>query len=66
LDNEELREIYIESLEGDYYLELMENNKQFEINLIKEKLIENGMKEDFDFFVFENPGTCFVLKFSSV
>jgi hypothetical protein len=39
-------------LEADYYLELADGNTDFKLNLLKGKLIENGMKEDVDYFVF--------------
>ena len=52
LKSKELREIYMESMEADYYLELTEGNTDFKLNFLKEKLIESGMKEDIDFFIF--------------
>ena len=66
LQNKELREIYMESMEADYYLELTEGNTDFKLNLLKEKLIESGMKEDVDFYIFlEKKRTIFAIKFSS-
>jgi len=47
-------------------LELTEGNTDFKLNLLKEKLIESGMKEDIDFFIFlEKNRTIFALKFST-
>ena len=53
-------------MEADYYVELTDGNTEFKLNLLKEKLIESGMKEDVDFFIFlEKKRTIFALKFSS-
>ena len=68
MNNKELRELYIDCLEGDYYLELVESSEDnnFEKNILKERLIENNMKEDVDFFIYKTDGnTAIILKFSS-
>lgn len=65
LQNKELREIYMQSMEADYFLELTDENLEFKLNLLKEKLIEYGLKEDVDFFVYlEKKRTIIALKFS--